>query len=270
MPIIAMTREMGSLGTFIGLEVARRLGHEFLRDAIVRRAARAYRVMEARLVGAVERPPRWLERFGPTRQRYRTYLEAAVLEAAQRERVVLMGRWSTIFLGGVRHAIRVRVCAPPEVRVRRVMERYRIEEGDAVRRIAAYDEGVRTRMRQIFDLDWTDPLLYDLVINTAFVTLPAAVQQVLILATAPEFEPTAESRAALADRALAARVRATLRASAPTGEVRLVVEAAQGTVRLEGVVASDEEREAALTVAGGVPGVVGVSGDIKVFRRPVR
>jgi osmotically-inducible protein OsmY len=115
-----------------------------------------------------------------------------------------------------------------------------------------------------------EPLLYDLVINTAFVTLPAAVQQVLTLAMNPEFEPTAESRAALADRALAARVRATLRASAPTGEVRLVVEAAQGAVRLEGVVASDEEREAALTVAGGVPGVVGVSGDIKVFRRPVR
>ena len=101
-------------------------------------------------------------------------------------------------------------------------------------------------------------------------TLPAAVQQVLTLAVAPEFQPTAESRAALADRALAARVRAILRASAPTGEVRLVVEAAQGAVRLEGVVAADEERAAALTVAGGVPGVVGVSGDIEVFRRPVR
>ena len=34
MPIIAMTKEMGSLGTFIALEVARCLDHEFLRNDI--------------------------------------------------------------------------------------------------------------------------------------------------------------------------------------------------------------------------------------------
>jgi cytidylate kinase len=269
-PIIAMTREMGSLGTFIGLEVAEQLDHAFVRDEIVRRAAREYRVMESGLVRAVERPPRWLERLGPVRRRHRTYLEAAVLEVAQRERVVLMGRWSTIFLSGVRHAIRIRVCAPAEIRVRRVMERYRIAQEDAARRIAAYDEGVRTRMRQMFDAEWTDPLLYDLVINTASVTVPSGVRQVLALASASEFQPTDESRAALGDRALAARIRATLGASASTGDVDLVVEVVRGMARLDGVVASDEERDAALAVARAVPGVVGVASEIKVFRRPVR
>jgi cytidylate kinase len=271
-PIIAMTREMGSLGTFIGLELARQLGHDFLREDLVRRAAREYRVLESRLVGAIEQPPRWLERFGPPRHRYRTYLEAAVLEAALRERVVLMGRWSTIFLAGIRHAVRVRVCAPPSVRVRRVQERYRIEEDEAIRRIAAYDEAVRSRMRQMFDLDWTDPLRYDLVINTEAMTVASGARQVLTLAAAPEFQATDESRAALADRALAARIRATLKASAATAEVEVevAVEAGRGAVRLAGVVASDEEREAALDVARRVPGVSDVSSDIKVFRRPIR
>jgi hypothetical protein len=39
MPILAVTREMGSLGTYIGQEVARRLGYEFIRHEIIAEAA---------------------------------------------------------------------------------------------------------------------------------------------------------------------------------------------------------------------------------------
>lgn len=270
MPVIAMTKEMGSLGTFIALRVARELGYEFLRNDIIKRVAREYRVMESSLVGAMEKPPRFLERFGHRALRYRTYLEAAVLDAALRERVLLMGRWSTIFLRGVRHAVRVRVCAPAEVRARRVMERFGIGREEAIQRITAYDEGVRARMLQMFDVDWTDPLLYDLVINTEAVTLDSGVRQVLALVGAPEFQPTTESRAALQDRALAARVRATLKATASTSSADVDVRATGGRLFLEGVVASDEEREAVLGVSRAVPGVALVSSELKVFRRPIR
>ncbi len=270
MPIIAMTKEMGSLGTFIGLGVSRQLGYEFLRNDIIKEAAKEYRVIERRLVGAVEQAPGFLERFGPRGRRYHVYLQAAVLEAGLRGRVLFMGRWSTLFLRGVRHAVRLRVCAPAEVRAQRVMERLGIDHAEAVRRITAYDEGVRARMRQIFDVDWTDPLLYDLVINTEAVTLAAAVRQVLTLAAAPEFQPTEESRAHLWNQAVAARVRATLKATAATAGVDLDVRVINGQVLLAGVVGSEEEREAAATVARGVRGVVTVVDDMKLFRRPVR
>lgn len=270
MPIIAMTKEMGSLGTFIGLEVARQLGYEFLRNDIVKAAAREYRALEGRLVGAVEQAPGFLERLGRRGRRYQVYIQAAVLDAALRERVLLMGRWSTIILRGVRHAVRVRVCAPAGVRAQRVMKRIGIEHAEAVRRITGYDEGVRARMRQLFDVDWTDPLLYDLVINTEAVTLESGVRQVLALAAAPEFQPTEESRADLRNQALAARVRATLKATAATAAVDVDVRAGDGRVLLDGVVGSDEEREGAERVARGVPGVVAVTSEVKVFRRPVR
>jgi cytidylate kinase len=269
-PILAMTKEMGSLGTFIGLEVSRQLGYEFLRNDIIKAAASEYRVLEGRLVGAVEHSPRFLERFGPRARRYRLYMEAAVLEAALRERVVLMGRWSTLFLHGIRHAIRVRVCAPKEVRAQRVMKRLGVDHAEAVRRITAYDEGVRARMRQLFGVDWTDPLLYDLAINTEAVTLQTGVGQVLALVGAPEFQPTEETRAALWSRAVAARVRATLKATPATAAVDLDVQVTDGQVRLAGVVGSEEEREGAVAVARGVRGVTSVAEEVKVFRRPVR
>jgi cytidylate kinase len=270
MPVVAMTREMGSLGSAIAQEVAGRLGFEFLRNDLLRSAAREYRVHEARLVGAVEEAPGLLERWRPPRFRYRAYLEAAVLDAALRDRVVLVGRWSTLFLRGIPHAIRVRVCAPPEVRTRRVMERHGLDRETAIRRVGAYDEGVRARMRQMFAVDWTDPLLYDLVINTGAVSVATAVAQVLALTGAAEFQPTDASRQLVADRALAARVRAILKATPSSAHAELDVQASASHVRLAGVVGSESTRDAALAIVGGIAGVTEVSSEVKVFRRPVR
>ena len=270
MPVITMTREMGSLGSNIAQEVARRLGYQFLRNDLLRSVAREYRVHESRLVGAVEEAPGFLERLRPPRFRYRAYLEAAVLAAALSDKVVLVGRWSTLFLRGIPHAIAVRVCAPFDARVRRVMERHGLDRDEAARRTAAYDDGVRARMRQMFDVDWTDPLLYDLVVNTGAVTVSTAVGQVLNLAAAPEFQPTEASQRLLADRALAGRVRAVLKATPVTAPLELDIHAEGGSLRLAGVVGSEGARDAALAVVREVAGVLQVSSEMKVFRRPVR
>lgn len=270
MPVLAMTREMGSLGSVIAQEVARHLGYRFLRNDLLRDAAREYRERESRLEGVVEAAPGLVERMRRPRFRYRAYLEAAVLEAALDERTVLVGRWSTLFLRGVSHAVRVRVCAPRDVRARRVMERYGVDLAEAARRIAAYDDGVRARMRQMFDVDWTDPLLYDLVINTGAVGVTTAVGQVLGLVGAAEFQPTAASRQLLADRALAARLRAVLKATGATTGVDVDIQVAEGRVRLAGLVASETEHEGVLAVVREAPGVTHVSSEVKVFRRPFR
>jgi cytidylate kinase len=270
MPIVAMTREMGSLGTSIGLEAARQLGYEFLRQEIVRAVAERYRVGEASVIRAVEEVPGILDRLRRRRWRQRAFLEAAVLEAALRDRVVLMGRWSTVFLRGVGHAVRVRVCAPPEVRAGRVAARHRLSLAEARRRVTAHDEAVRYRMRQAFDLEWRDPLLYDLVINTERVSPATAVRHLVTVAGAPEFQATPDSRASLGERALAASVRAHLKASPATTGLDLDVRAAGGRVVVAGVVGAVEEREAALAIAREVPGVAGVESEIQVFRRPVR
>ena len=57
MPIIAITKEMWSLGSSIGREVATQLGYEFIRQDIIREAAREYHALEAKLVEAVEEKP---------------------------------------------------------------------------------------------------------------------------------------------------------------------------------------------------------------------
>jgi osmotically-inducible protein OsmY len=93
---------------------------------------------------------------------------------------------------------------------------------------------------------------------------------VLALAASPEFQPTVASRQLLADRTLAARVRAILKATPATSQADVDVQATEGHVRLAGLVGSEAEREGVLVVARGVPGVRQVSSDVKVLRRPVR
>lgn len=270
MGIVAVTREMGSLGTFIGAEVAARLGWEFVRDEITREAAREYDVDEERLIGTVEERPGLLEAVTGSARRYQALVASEVLDVARRGRVVIMGRWSTFLLRPVRHAVRVRVCASRETRVARIMERQGLGRAEALRRIEANDEGVRARVRQVFDVEWSDPTQYDLTIATDRLGFDTAVAELLTLVTAPEFQPTDDSRRTLENLALAARVRATLKARDETAAVEIEIQADHGRVTLTGTIARAAELEAVLRVVPAVEGVAAVAHELRVIERPPR
>lgn len=270
MALVALTREMGSLGTYVGMEVATRLGCECIREDITREAAREFAVPEDRLVQAIETRPGLFESMGRSARRYQAFVAAEVLESALRERIVIVGRWSTFLLAGIPHAVRVRVCAPPDVRTGRLMERLGVERQEAETRIRKYEAGVRARVRHVFDADWRDPLQYALTINTGQVSLETAAHQILDLIKAPEFQPTEDSRRVLRDRALAARVTAVLRAGEETARLDLAVRADGGRVTLAGTAPSTTAVEAALGVARGVPGVGSADSEVAVTRMPVR
>lgn len=265
MPIVAVTKEMGSLGTYIGMEVAKQLGYEFIRQDIIREAAREYHALEERLVEAVEEKPGFLEVLGETARRHHIFVAAEVYEFALRERVVIMGRWSTLLLKDVGHAVRIRVTAPLDVRIRRVIERLSIGEQEAHRRIRHYDEGVRARIQQFFGAEWANPLLYDLTINTDKISLAGGVALVKALVEAPEFQPTDTSRRRLHELALAAKVRAVLKSHPGTARLDVHVLADDGEVTLRGTVPQTQDREEATRVARTVPGVRSVKGELIVI-----
>jgi cytidylate kinase len=270
MTIIAMTKEMGSLGTYIGMEVAKRLGYAFVRQDIIRQAAQEFEVSEEALVRVVEERPGFFERLGKAARKQFIFVAAEVFDFAAKGSAVIMGRFSTLLLRPVSHVLTVRVCAPLEVRARRVMERHAIAREPALRMIQAYEAGVLARAREFFGVDWRDPLQYDLTVNTERVSLETGADQVLRLLERPEFRPTDASRRVLADLHLAAKVRAVLKAQAETTRLDVDVRAAAGRVTLAGTVASAREREAAERVARGAPGVQDVSNHLVATVIPIR
>jgi len=260
MAIVTISHEMGSGGSKIGMALAERLECRYVDQDMIAQAAQRYGCLAERLTQLDETKPSLLERFDAETRHYIMVLQSAVLDVAEADNVVIMGRAGQVLLRGIAHALRVFVRAPLELRVRRVMEDLASRAGetvdfrttaDTVRRCDQQKVG---RMRYLFDVDWRDPALYDLVLNTEKLTVPAAVELILSVLRRSELAATEASRQAVRDRALAARVRCALAAHAETRQYRINVEVDQGVVRLESAAAL----EAAARVARSVPGVTDV------------
>jgi cytidylate kinase len=270
MPILAMTREMGSLGTFIGQEVARRLEYAFIRHQIEAEAAQLYEAAEERLVATVESKPGVWEGLSEAARRHFAFLAAEVFDFALKDNVVIIGRWSTLLLRGIGHALRVRVGAPLELRTRRIMERLGVGEEEARAQIQRSDRGVRARVRQFFEVEWGDPLLYDLFLNTERLSVEGGADLLCHLLARPEWQATGASRATLQDAALAARVRAALKAAPETTRLNVQIVCRDGRVELSGTTESEAGRDAAARIVSEQPGVLTVENRVAIIKIPIR
>lgn len=259
MAIVTINHETGAGGPEIGMALARRVGYRYVDREMISQAARQYGVVEDKLARLDETRPSLFERFDVETRHYVAVMQAGLLDAAEEDNVVINSRGGMILLRGIAHALRVRVIAPFEARVRRVMRK--MEEAGETVNLRSATELVRRadsekagRLRYLYDVDWADPGLYDLVINTEHLPVDAAVELLAGLLRRPELATTEQSRQAVRDRALAARVRAALAAHPETRRYRISVEADRGVVLLEGTAALDRAAE----VARAVPGVVDV------------
>jgi cytidylate kinase len=256
--IVTISHEMGAGGSVIGMTLAERLEYRYVDQDMISQAARRYGCLEGRLTQLDETKPSFLERFDVETRHYITVLQSAVLDVAERDNAVIMGRSGQVLLQGIAHVLRVFVRGPFDLRVRRVMKK--ADEGESVDARAAAELVRRTdrekagRMRYLFDVNWSDPALYDLVISTEKLSFEAGVDLIVGLLHQPELTATEASRQAVRDRALGSRVRAALAAHPEMRKYRITVEAEQGVIRLEGTAALEKATE----VARAIPGVVDV------------
>jgi cytidylate kinase len=265
-----MSRELGGLGTLIGTAVAERLGYKYIYQEITSEAARDYEVLEERLIRVVEKAPGFLERFHRDYRRYQAFVQAQVYKAAQRDNVVLIGRWSTLLLRDIAHAIRVRVTAPEEIRAQRVMDLMKVGKDKALEMVRENDMERGDRMAHLYGVDWKAPHLYDVVLNTEKLSVDAAAELLERLATRIDYRATEESRRKLANLAMASAIKAKWKAQRTTRDVDVDVQVSDGDVILTGVVANEAEKTAVEKVVKGMKGIKAVESDLRVMDMPVR
>jgi cytidylate kinase len=94
--------------------------------------------------------------------------------------VLILGRGGQMLLRDYAGALHVQTVAPFVNRVEVVVSRYGLSERDAQQRVRASDRARFDYLRRYHDVDWLDPTLYHLVLNTA--SLPAASAVKLIVA----------------------------------------------------------------------------------------
>jgi hypothetical protein len=178
-----------------------------------------------------------------------------VYELALKGNVLIRGWGATLLLRSVPHVACVQVCAPMSLRVKRLMERLQTDDEDLARHEIEVDDAARAaRMGEYFNVDWGDPTLYDVTLNSERVPIADCVDAVVRLVKSPAFQETPATRQKLSDLALQARARAALRADDRTSGTEIAIEVVAGRIKLRGIVADDRERERVRAVLGPLAG----------------
>jgi cytidylate kinase len=256
MAIITISPQMGSGGPEIGMALAQRLGYRYVDQELIADAVRRYGLAEEKASHLDESKPTLFERFDVETRHYITVLQTTLLEFAEQDNHVLMGRGGQWLLRGIPQVLRLRVIAPFEVRVKQWIKRTAEMTGDTPNQRAAVefvrrDDTERAgRMRYLYEVDLDDPSLYDAVVNTEKLRYEAAVDMVERAVRRPEMATTDEGRRLLASRVLVSRVQVALATNPETRRYRITVEARDGIVVLEGTAALDRAVDVARTVPG--------------------
>jgi len=257
MPLVAITREMGSLGKDVAAGLSDALKVPLVYHEVTDHLADRMRVRKSHVIRLLEGKANIFERLTADKTSLSIFTADEIVNmASQSNGGVIRGWGATHLLREVPHVVCVRVCAPFEVRKKRMMERTASNDAEKVaEEIQQNDEAHTAIMKRNFGVQWTDSEHYDLVLNTERVSVKECVARIKGLVNSPEFAETEQSRQKLADLSLAWQVRAALRLSARTRHLRITVSGDRGRVTLSGVVDSAEERSDACEVAAAVAGV---------------
>lgn len=200
-----------------------------------------------------EQGPAMLDMGVRRRRVFAAFLESVVLQYAQKEQAVLVGRGANFLLRLVPGVLRVRTVAPLDLRAQRIASREQVDLDRARQLATVVDQQRRAYVAHVFGADWSSPLHYDLTLNMGRLSLEAASATVLDLGAQPEYEASAETKRVLGDMVLAARVR---RALVEEIDVHaLEVDSREGDVTLGGYVADREAADRAKELAAAVDGV---------------
>lgn len=259
MTVVAMTRQLGCLGTEVADGVAGRLGLRIIHSELVaNNVAERLGVEESTVLRYVDGSAALFERLAINKRKFSRYTAEEILKLAQQGGVLIRGWGAATLLRDMPHVISVRVCASMNFRVRVMMARSGSTNPEAVRgHLERIDAAQARAMSASFDVEQEDVLLYHIVLNTDRLPVDACVNAVCELARHRRFRDPATVRAELADKLLEAKVDSALIdeigiGAAPTG---VTVSAANGRITLIGTSSSGALRGQAEKIAHRVPGV---------------
>ncbi len=214
MPVIAISREIGTGAAELAGQVAAELGAALVDRRIIDEIARRLQIPQEEAEALDETAPKFLERLlsavaraGPdygadagwsewtpphpddpafdVRRASRSITEEVMKAAALTRNVVIVGRGATFLLKDDPRVLRVFLRGSLAARTAGVMKTLRLDANAAKRRVKESDVNWGAYVRAFYHIDWRDPANYDLVLDTGRLGTEAAAR--VILAAAARF-----------------------------------------------------------------------------------
>jgi CMP/dCMP kinase len=203
--VLAISRQFGSGGAWVGQAVAQRLGLKYADREILAEAASALDMQTDDLAPMEERVRGFWERLGTTFARGGVdspfmppplprvseselfAAERAIIQTlAARGGAVIVGRGAAHILKGRPGVIRVFLFAPLPMRIALAMEEYGLTDHQAAAAVVRTSDAQRARfVKSVTGKDWCDASLYDMCLNTGLTGLDGAVDLIVELMERP-------------------------------------------------------------------------------------
>jgi cytidylate kinase len=260
-----MTREMGSLGKDVAAGVAARSNRKVVYQEMIEPLANKMRLRKSHVERFLEGKSGIWERLTTDKTSLSIFTADETFRFLRDGSTAVIRGWGAVhLLRNVPHVIRVRICAPLETRVQRMMERLATDNRATVEGEIQLSEEAHTAItKRHFNVNWRDAEHYDLVLCTERLSVDECVEEIESVMKRPRFQETEQSVRMVQDLSIGWAVRSALRRDARTADIAITVRGEGGVARLLGVVDSQSQSDAAAEVAATVEGVASVDNQLR-------
>src|SRR5690348_15923044 len=225
MRLIAMTRERGSLGKDVALGIAERTQRKVVYQEIIEPIANKMRLRKSHVERFLDGKAGLWERLTTDKTSLSIFTAEETFRMLRDGSTGVIRGWGAVhLLKDLPHVVRVRICAPFDTRVERMMERLGTDDrGAVVREIGMSEEAHGAITRRHFGLNWRDAEHYDLVLSTERLTVEECIDEVECIMRKKRFQETPESMRLMDNMAMEWAVRSALRRDPRTSGMGIAV-----------------------------------------------
>ena len=164
--VYTISRQYGSGGSKLAIKLAELSGYELIWREIINHAAIQIGSPDMALAVIDELGLLDISPDDETWSKYREAIRQVVITKAEKGKVVIVGRASQIILKDFPNCLHIKVIASLDTRIKNVHETKKVNLNAAKAQIMESDKNRRDFIKKIYQLDWNEPSLYDLTINT--------------------------------------------------------------------------------------------------------
>ena len=189
MSLITVTTSIGCGAMSVSQKVAEGLKLELYDDEQLQQEAFNMGYSTEDLKGFDEKAPGLFDRLLRRRPEiYNELMAAVIYEVAHRDEGIIIGHGATYFLKDFSCALHLRMHTSAQFRIRRLVDQLKISPDTALNMIKNRDNELKVFLDFLFQIDWNDFSLYDLVINVDKLGIDAAAEMIVNLAQAESIQ----------------------------------------------------------------------------------
>lgn len=238
MTIITISRGSLSATEMLAEKLSEALHYPVVSREDVLKVAEKYGIKETGLgdLSFVEKAPNFWDKMSDRRKQYLICFQTALFDFALKGSMIYHGHLAHFLLEAVPFLLRIRLVAPPAFRIKTLMEETGKSRKEVISYIKLIDERRQKWSQFLYNVDWKDPVFYDLIINIEKLNLDLAVELITNTISKNEFQSNDESMQILKNLHMASLAKVYLQQSPRTkgSEVEIEADTIKGSLIVKG------------------------------------